>query len=1037
MKTVLLSLFLLFTLFAWSQNPSSNPSSAASVKSADVAPVPSSGKDNTADIQRQAVETAKAEQKAADSETLPEPCLSDKANLNAGSVADQISLYYFSDVSRLMSLLNPKTRKIHTDSLVLNAASKRRALLRAELELTKTQSEVNRLQADLQQKEERLRQSEARFALSQALLDKASANQARVTQDQTRAADRLSKTQKNADDHPNDLNGASELSSAKLAKDKADEQLLDANKKQAQANSEHEAAQTQVTNDRDTQNGLARKIEDAKSDLEKTQKDVADQRGNMLLAAADEMESFTQARDNATYWCAPGDDSSDPARRVTLFAFDDSKTIFLRGQGEDVQAVESIIAQFDRPAPQARLSLWTLELNSDATKSGTDKLNETLQIVEEELADTRVRLAGSVSALRDSVLEEVNRREGAGASRVPQEPSAALRRAALYDKELLLDLKDFRQSLPDPAVVTTLGESLVALSLADKDHRVSILNNFRKRLLQQFGELRVSTAKWAVEKKKPIPDFNDVAFKRIQDSAQPSYSFTGRTAQTTKDYSRLSSLKVLAPEYAHSPEHAHDLEDAHNLEDFANLFPATMRALGLGGTSAGVANTTSRGSPQFAELKQAFTRVLIGRQLDRLSTQLAEADSHEPPPNGSANSEAAERRRKRLHKVAIMRLAAALNFIEGSLSLQLYRECGFKLEKVHESVLKTIMQDDKVDEAEEENIHTQAAIAITCLKDLYPAKSRSAREAAANEMLKQMIVAYEDDLDRHFIRPMIKRIRTKVNGSKGLSVGVVQRTSLLATNRLRARVDPRGSAQLGLGQDQDILGAVTQLAQLYAQGQTLGPVGMLPALQALPHKPGPELYAVNTGAEFKVTPIFDPSGQALRFQLDYIAANRVQEPIATKNPQLSRIERHTINTEVQLSNMELREVTRFESDAALGIPTRKSGGIPLLNEIPGIKEIPLIGYFVRHAGHNAVMQESIIFGQTTTYPTISDLLGLEIGSDLDGGGNPNANPNNRSADINSGPPDTIATEPTRAATPSSELARAPVKLENKNTKSPQ
>jgi hypothetical protein len=260
---------------------------------------------------------------------------------------------------------------------------------------------------------------------------------------------------------------------------------------------------------------------------------------------------------------------------------------------------------------------------------------------------------------------------------------------------------------------------------------------------------------------------------------------------------------------------------------------------------------------------------------------------------------------------------------------------------------------------------------------------------------------------------------------------------LLATNRLLARVDPRGSAQLGLGQDQDILGAVTQLAQLYTQGQTLGPLGLLPALQALPRKPGPELYAVNTGAEFKVTPIFDPSGQALRFQLDYIAANRVQEPTGTKDPQLSRIERHTINTEVQLSNMELREVTRFESDAALGIPTHKSGGFPLLNEIPGIKEVPLIGYFVRRAGHNAVMQESIIFGQTTTYPTISDLLGLEVGSDSDGGENTNANPENHIADVDSGRPATVATEPARAATPPSELARTPVKTENKSDKSPQ
>ncbi|MET2736294.1 hypothetical protein ABXT16_12685, partial [Staphylococcus epidermidis] len=73
----------------------------------------------------------------------------------------------------------------------------------------------------------------------------------------------------------------------------------------------------------------------------------------------------------------------------------------------------------------------------------------------------------------------------------------------------------------------------------------------------------------------------------------------------------------------------------------------------------------------------------------------------------------------------------------------------------------------------------------------------------------------------------------------------------------------------------------------------------------------PELYGITTGAVFQVTPIFDPSGQALRFQFDHVQNNHIREPNGTVNPQLPRIERHTINTEVQLSNMELREVSRF------------------------------------------------------------------------------------------------------------------------------
>jgi len=1052
MKIALRMLLALSTALAWSHNPpgptnpaadtqKTNPNGSATVPGAKENPATSpSAVANSIAVEKQ------AEQDAAEEQTLPEYCLGQDAQLNTDSVADQISLYYFNDVSRLMSLLNPKTRKVRADpKAVQEGKAKQRALLQAELELTKQQSEVNRLQADLQEKLERFRQSEAHFSLSQALLDSASAIQTRATQDQSRASDRLSKAQKNADAHPGDDGATSNLTNAKLAKDKADQQLEEANKKQTRAQSERDAVQAQITSDRNDQSGLASKIEEAKKDLEKAQQSVADQRGAMLLAAADEMDSFTRTRDSAAYWCAPGEKSDDPARQVTLFAFDDSKTIFLRGPSEDVQAVEHIIAQFDRPAPQARLSLWTLELNSDATKRGTDKLNETLQIVEEELADTRVRLAGSVSALRDAVLEEVNKPRALSNAQAPQPPANAFeRRVALYDNELLTDLRHFNQSLPDPAVVTTLGESLVALTLADKYRRASILINFRKRLLQQFGELRVSASQLAATEKRPVPELTDVAFERIR-----GHNDSGSPFQLKVD---LAGLLFRASANQISKD------DSANLDDFRRVFPATMRALGLvqregnssdstsgtAGTSSIVGRSvatppTAPPSPQLAELKQAFTRLLIGRQLDRLSTHLAEADSYEPGTKSSSASnlspEAAERRRKRLHTVAITRLAVALNFFQKTLSVQLSDACGLKLEPISEDFLKKAQQVDKDGEAAEEVIHQRAAIAIACLKDLYPAKFQSAREAAANEMLKQMIVAFEDDLDRHFIRPMINRIRTRVNRSKGISVGVVQRTSLLATNRLLARVDPRGSAQLGLGQDQDILGAVTQLAQLYAQEQTLGPLGMLPALQALPRKPGPELYAVNTGAEFKVTPIFDPSGQALRFQLDYIAANRVQEPTGTKDPQLSRIERHTINTEVQLSNMELREVTRFEADAALGIPTRKTGGIPLLNEIPGIKEVPLIGYFVRRAGHNAVMQESIIFGQTTTYPTISDLLGLEVGSDSGGETTGSNAPATRTADSNPRSEPSIGVATAVATTASS--AAAPHSSGTLESKKPQ
>jgi hypothetical protein len=89
------------------------------------------------------------------------------------------------------------------------------------------------------------------------------------------------------------------------------------------------------------------------------------------------------------------------------------------------------------------------------------------------------------------------------------------------------------------------------------------------------------------------------------------------------------------------------------------------------------------------------------------------------------------------------------------------------------------------------------------------------------------------------------------------------------------------------------------------------------------------------------------------------------------------LERHTVNTEVQLSNLETREISRFESDSRLGLPTRYSGGVPVPKDIPYVRPwVPLIGWFVRKAGSDAVAQQSVIFGQTTIYPSIRSMVSL-------------------------------------------------------------
>ena len=104
----------------------------------------------------------------------------------------------------------------------------------------------------------------------------------------------------------------------------------------------------------------------------------------------------------------------------------------------------------------------------------------------------------------------------------------------------------------------------------------------------------------------------------------------------------------------------------------------------------------------------------------------------------------------------------------------------------------------------------------------------------------------------------------------------------------------------------------------------------------------------------------------------------MEEPNGTVNRQIPRVERHTVNTEVQLTNLELREISRFETNARLGTPSQRVGGIPIIKELPLLKEIPLLGYYSKRGKSAGTRQESLIFAQTTMYPTVSDIMDLLV-----------------------------------------------------------
>ena len=598
-----------------------------------------------------------------------------------------------------------------------------------------------------------------------------------------------------------------------------------------------------------------------------------------------------------------------------MYAFNDSKTIFLRGNPDNVEAVRKIIAEFDRPAPQARLTLWTMEMSSDTSPKGTQNFNKALRIIEEELANNRALTAAAISFLRDCINDEVNRiaRDHAASLNGVEglSDSEKYRLARLYfyhpevlarlgwdDKALLGKSDDDRRTvariaarfLPDPAGTTTLGEALMVLSLGTHFSRLKIIGNFRAGLIVQLQAL---------------------ALKEANPNDKDSWRNDGN-----------------------------------------RFFPLTSRVLGLDFQLSGNYDPLTSTQLEITHALENYARQKAVSEIQAALEDLDAMDRKAVRPGSLQALQATAKRR---------------NLVRDVLPLVNWVRSRFGMSKTERASVtaSAVMVDD--------------IRGFVYGRDEIEAKRQTnARVAAADQMLKEMIIAVEDDIERHFVQRMLNRLRQNITrGKVGVGVGVMQRTSMLATNRLLARVDPRASAQLAVGEEQNILQSVQQLAQIYMTAQTGGALGVLGALDRQPREAPPEIYGITSGNTFQVTPIFDPSGQALRFKFDFVGITRIQEPNGTTSRQLPRIERHTVNTEVQLSNLEIREISRFESNARIGRPTEYSGGLPIIKDIPKVRPfLPLLGWFVRKSGSAAVVQQSLIFGQTTMYPTISDIMDL-------------------------------------------------------------
>src|SRR6202008_3649421 len=127
---------------------------------------------------------------------------------------------------------------------------------------------------------------------------------------------------------------------------------------------------------------------------------------------------------------------------------------------------------------------------------------------------------------------------------------------------------------------------------------------------------------------------------------------------------------------------------------------------------------------------------------------------------------------------------------------------------------------------------------------------------------------------------------------------------------LVARVDPRATAELSVGQETNLLQSLQSISQITLAAQTGNFFGALGQLTGSANeKDTAEIFGITSGSAFQVTPIFGPTGQALRFKFAFVATALVRDPRGTTTPRLPRVERHPVNTEAQLPNLEIREVS--------------------------------------------------------------------------------------------------------------------------------
>ena len=317
------------------------------------------------------------------------------------------------------------------------------------------------------------------------------------------------------------------------------------------------------------------------------------------------------------------------------------------------------------------------------------------------------------------------------------------------------------------------------------------------------------------------------------------------------------------------------------------------------------------------------------------------------------------------------------------------------------------------------------------LEDKFIEQLEGTRAHTANidNYIKALTTALDDDFQTQFYNPSFRRVREANARFWDVTLGQVETTTVLVNNRGLGIVRPSATFEFDLPK-RDIMitegfksakalvdeyGALVNdqsfltLAKMYSgnpvtsqqnTGGSLSSVrSVLPGLpvtademvmaQAGPGRrefgsalegliPDPAIYKFETGTGFELRPTLSPDGQNVVFKLDYMYTTDVREPVRADEKHLGRVKRHFVNTDVQLSNFELREVSTYR----VALRASRTG-----KGVPGLQDIPGVGVLFRPLpSSESSLQQNLIYSQATIFPTLFDLMGLRYApavADLD------------------------------------------------------